>query len=99
MLLKYHMGIPLLTSRKPCPDCYKEMDIYGDHAMTCKVSSGSIHKHDSIVEVIFDKLRKSGIPANLNVGPAAQDNYDRPGDIHTRVSIKNGHAQFYSLQY
>ncbi len=52
------------------------MDIFGDHAMSCKFTKDSINKHDSVVDILFYKLRAAGISANLNVGHASQsDNY------------------------
>ena len=48
-LLKFHCSIPLMTEPSSCPDCGNLQDIHGAHALSCRVASGSIDQHDSIV--------------------------------------------------
>jgi hypothetical protein len=57
LLLKYSLGMPLILSSQRCPDCNTIMDIYGDHAVTCKTASGVIDKHNSIVK---SKMKNAG---------------------------------------
>jgi hypothetical protein len=49
MLLKYLLGMPLFSGLHKCPDCGKQQDKFGHHVMCCKVASGAIDKHNSIV--------------------------------------------------
>jgi hypothetical protein len=39
----------LFSGNHNCPDCGKHQDNFGHHAMTGKVASGAIDKHNSIV--------------------------------------------------
>jgi hypothetical protein len=94
MLLKYHLGIPILSYPQPCPDCHKLMDVYGDHAMVCPVSSNRIDKHDSIAELLFENLKKAGLSVCLNVGKPEQHDGSRPGDIYLSKFDNLGESYF-----
>ena len=94
VLLKYHLGIPILAYPQPCPDCHKSMDIYGDHAMVCPVSSNRIDKHDSIAELLFENLKKAGLGVCLNVGKPDQNDNTRPGDIYLSKFDNLGESYF-----
>jgi len=40
-LLKLHLGLPLLPADcagRPCPLCGRPVDVFGDHAVSCKKS-------------------------------------------------------------
>jgi hypothetical protein len=41
--------MPLFSAVHKCPDCGKQEDKFDHHAMCCKVASGAIDKHNSIV--------------------------------------------------
>jgi len=46
-LLKWHLGVPLLPADyacRPCPLCGGPVDVFGDHAVSCK-KSGFGHRH------------------------------------------------------
>jgi hypothetical protein len=49
LLLKFS---PVLQTSQHCPDCGAILDIFGDHAVTCRTASGVIDKHNSIVKSI-----------------------------------------------
>jgi hypothetical protein len=60
-LLKYSIGLPLFTGAHKCPDCGRNQDNFGHHALSCNVASGSIDKHNSIVNGIFKQLKQASI--------------------------------------
>jgi hypothetical protein len=57
-ILKYNVGMKMVTSQSKCPDCGISQDSYGHHALSCKVASGFIDKHDAIVDNIYSLLSK-----------------------------------------
>ena len=50
-----------MTEPSSCPDCGNLQDIHGAHALACRVASGSIDQHDSIVDRIFAQLKQARI--------------------------------------
>jgi Reverse transcriptase (RNA-dependent DNA polymerase) len=82
LLLKYSIGLPLLRGSHKCPDCGKDQDNYGHHALSCKVASGAIDKHNSIVNGIFGLLKKAHITCSSEAFNPMKDNQERPGDIY-----------------
>ena len=70
------------------------MDIYGDHAMVCPVSSNRIDKHDSIAEILFENLKKAGLSVCLNVGKPELQDGSRPGDIYLSKFANLGESYF-----
>jgi hypothetical protein len=40
LLIKFSLGMPILQKSQPCPDCGTVMDIFGDHAVTCRTAGG-----------------------------------------------------------
>jgi hypothetical protein len=94
MALKYSVGIPLLLTERSCPDCSKMMDVYGDHASTCKVSSGSIDKHNSIVRALHNVMVDAKINCSMEASAPGQKTKQRPGDIFVPDFDGNGDAYF-----
>ena len=56
-----------MTEPSSCPSCGNLQDIHGAHALACRVASGSIDQHDSIVDGIFAQLKQARINAPKNV--------------------------------
>jgi Reverse transcriptase (RNA-dependent DNA polymerase) len=81
-LLKYSTGIPLMAGDQPCPDCHKMQDKFGHHAISCKVASGKIGQHNSIVEGISIQLRKASINHCVEEFNPSNSSRQRPGDIY-----------------
>jgi hypothetical protein len=81
-LIKYSLGVPLFTGAHKCPDCGKDQDRYGHHALSCKVASGSIDKHNSIVNGIFKQLKQASITCCSEAFNPMNDTRQRPGDIY-----------------
>ena len=78
-LLKYHSGIPLADSIKACPKCKKDMDCYGDHAISCSHTSQRIARHNTLVESLKATLGKAGIACTTEQSASMKG--DRMGDI------------------
>jgi hypothetical protein len=57
---KYLVLILHLASQR-CPDCNTLMDIYGDHASTCRTASGVIDKHNSIVNSLMVQMKSASM--------------------------------------
>lgn len=93
-LLKYSIGLPLLNGSHRCPDCGKIQDNYGHHALSCRVASGSIDKHNSIVDNIFRRLKKAHITCSSEAYNPMKDNRERPGDIYMPAFDVYGDAFF-----
>jgi hypothetical protein len=93
-LVKYCTGIPLMSEDKPCPDCHKQQDKFGHHAISCKVASGKIGQHDSIVEGISSQLRKASINHRTEKSHPKNDTRQRPGDIYMPEFDIYGEAYF-----
>ena len=80
-MLKFSLGVKLFKENHDCPDCLKAMDCYGDHAMTCSVSSARIAKHNSMVDVLANSLKCVGVTNFSNVQFASSENREAPGDL------------------
>ena len=81
LLLKFSLGMPVLQTPQPCPDCGAIMDIFGDHAVTCRTAGGVIDKHNSIVKCLAAKMKMVGINCSYEVMNLNHDSRQRPGDI------------------
>ena len=81
-LIKYSIGLPQFSGTHKCPDCGKEQDKFGHHALSCKVASGSIDKHNSIVNGIYKQLKQASITCSSEAFNPMKDNRERPGDIY-----------------
>ena len=66
-----------MTEPSSCPSCGNLQDIHGAHALACRVASGSIDQHDSIVDGIFAQLKQ----ACINCTKEGYESQRRPGDI------------------
>ena len=82
LLLKFHLGLPLMADVHLCPDCLSTQDVFGHHALSCKKSSGFIDKHNAIVTTIFDTLKSAGVSCSKEAFNPMTDDRQRPGDIH-----------------
>ena len=83
-LLKYNSGLPFIDSPKFCPECNKEQDVFGDHAISCSHTNGRITKHNRIRDII-DKGCKDGsymTRTEMSLGRnEVRDSQDRAGDL------------------
>ena len=93
-LLKYNIGFPLMNSDNKCPDCGKLQDKFGHHALSCKVASGAIDKHNSIVAGISSFLKKANIIHRVEEPNPLKRSRERPGDIFMPCFDPYGDAYF-----
>jgi hypothetical protein len=94
LLLKHSLGMPLILSSQRCPDCNTLMDIYGDHATTCKTASGVIDKHNSIVKCLVLKMKNAGMSCSYEAKNLNNSTRQRPGDIFVPEFDNYGDAYF-----
>jgi len=80
-LLKCHLGAPLLPADcagRPCPRCGRPVDLFGDHAVSCK-ESGLGDRHLGRQTFFCQVLNQSRVPQYREVTVAG--NGRRPADI------------------
>jgi len=53
------LGIPLFPDSSLCPNCDKELDPFGYHALTCKRSGEKVRRHNSTRDIIHNQARNS----------------------------------------
>jgi len=70
-----------MSRESSCPDCGNPQDRYGYHALSCKVASGAIDKHNSIVKGLYDFIKRNNISCSMEAFNPASDSRERPGDI------------------
>ena len=78
--LRYWLGIPIFNSTCKCR-CGQIIDVFGDHATTCKVGGGPIHRHDLIRDAIFECCNMAGISASKDITGYQAGQKDRVGDV------------------
>jgi len=80
-LLKWHLGVPLLPADcagRPCPLCGGPVDIFGDHAVSCR-KSGFGERHLGTQSFFCQVLTQSRIPHDREVDIAGDGR--RPADV------------------
>jgi len=80
-LLKWHLGVPLLPADcvgRPCPLCGGPLDVFGDHAVSCK-KSGFVDRHLGTRTFFCQVLTQSRVPHDREVDIAG--NGRRPAEI------------------
>jgi len=80
-LLKWHLGVPLLPAGcagRPCPLCGGPVDVFGDHAVSCK-KSGFGDRHQGTQTFFCQVLAQSRVPHDREVDIAI--NGRRPADF------------------
>jgi hypothetical protein len=94
LLLKYSIGMPLFDGPLKCPDCGSLQDKFGHHALSCRVGSVAIDKHNSIVRAIFSHMKQAKISCSMEAFNPMSDSRQRPGDIHMSDFDNFGDAFF-----
>ena len=54
------LGLPVLLEEKSCSLCMQIIDVYGDHAACCSVSSDRIHRHNRVRNLV-DRIAQEGM--------------------------------------
>lgn len=93
-LIKYSINMPLMSQECKCPDCGKIQDRFGHHALACKVASGAIDKHNSIVNWISLEMTRANIAHVKETGNPMSNTRQRPGDIFMNEFDIYGDAYF-----
>jgi hypothetical protein len=82
VLLRWHLGIPILpigVQLPPCPLCQEAIDPHGDHFVTCGLN-GCKQRHDQLRTSLSDQLRTSGI-LHLVEQRCSERTLLRPADV------------------
>ena len=76
------LGLPVLDEEKSCSLCVQTIDVFGDHAACCSMSSDRIHRHNR-VRNLLDRICQEGMLAPvMEKKRLLGDVYGRrPGDV------------------
>ena len=76
------LGLPVLDEEKSCSLCMQTIDVFGDHAACCSMSSDRIHRHNR-VRNLLDRICQEGMLAPvMEKKRLLGDVYGRrPGDV------------------
>ena len=76
------LGLPVLGEEKSCSLCKHTIDIFGDHAACCAVSSDRIHRHNR-VRNLLDRICQEGMLSPVMEKKHILGDVDgrRPGDV------------------
>ena len=83
-VLKYRLGLPLLSDDGLCAACSLPSDRMDDHALGCQKSGETIARHNMLRDVIFEAA------ASADLGPTKEERHPlpgtsaRPGDVMIR---------------
>jgi hypothetical protein len=84
-LLLRHLGLPLSGSPRSCPRCHtQELDVYGDHAISCATGGDRIHRHDALRDRLHGFISAAGLTATVEERNIVASSSRRPGDIFIR---------------
>ena len=76
------LGLPVLEEEKSCSLCTQTVDVFGDHAACCTVSSDRIHRHNR-VRNLLDRICQEGMlsPVMEKMRLLGDVYGRRPGDV------------------
>jgi len=76
------LGLPVLSEEKSCSLCMQTIDVFGDHAACCSVSSDRIHRHNR-VRNLLDRICHEGLLSPVMEKHRILGDVDgrRPGDV------------------
>ena len=76
------LGLPVLDEEKSCSLCMQIIDVFGDHAACCSMSSDRIHRHNR-VRNLLDRIAQEGMLSPvMEKKRLLGDVYGRrPGDV------------------
>jgi hypothetical protein len=78
-VFKYWFGFPCQVPRK-CR-CGRDMDIWGDHALSCKAGGGVVHRHNTIQKVLCGFCSDAGMQPLKELSDYRLHAKDRIGDL------------------
>jgi hypothetical protein len=63
--LMLRLGVPLLPAPRPCEQCSKDTDVFGDHAWRCSKARGNANtRHKAVNDAVFQIAREAGLPVH-----------------------------------
>ena len=76
------LGLPVLDEEKKCSLCMQIIDVFGDHAACCSMSSDRIHRHNR-VRNLLERICQEGMlsPVMEKKGLLGDVYGRRPGDV------------------
>lgn len=67
-VLKYRLGVPLVTDCCVCSDCkLLKLDSYDDHAVQCAAEVGTKRRHDIVRDVLVGICGRIGVLSKKEV--------------------------------
>ena len=75
------LGIPLFPTLSKCPNCDKDLDQFGYHALTCKRSGEKVRRHNSVRDIIHNQARNSQLNPLIEKPHLIVGSKERPADI------------------
>ena len=79
-VFRYWFGLPCQVSGRKCR-CGKIIDLFGDHALTCKKGGGVVFRHDLVKKVLFIFAKEAGMNPLHELADYKLNAKDRIGDI------------------
>jgi hypothetical protein len=82
--VKRLLSLPLIPAVKPCPFCKQPLDIFGDHALCCKISGDNITRHNrvrNLLNVFCEEGLLSPVMEKLGILGHEDNSSRRPGDV------------------
>ena len=73
------LGLPFRSSGYPCPDCGRQVDPSGIHAMTCSRSGTIARCHTVLRDTLQNVLLKAGL--SVAPGQSPPGSSERPADL------------------
>jgi hypothetical protein len=76
------LGLPVLPTAVPCPNCKSSICRFGDHASACKGAGGLISRHNRLRDAIAGLAREALLsPVLEKAGILGDLSKRRPGDV------------------
>ena len=83
--VQMRLGLPVLDEEKSCSLCKQIIDVFGDHAACCAMSSDRIHRHNRLRNLL-ERICHEGMlsPVLEKKGILGDVDGRRPGDVTKR---------------
>ena len=77
--VKLRLGIPLFNNQ-PCI-CNQKLDQFGYHALTCKIRTDTVSRHNNLRDIIYNQSRIAGLKPVKEKPGLVYKSKQRPADI------------------
>lgn len=82
LCLRYWLGLPMSSEDDAqCPVCEVNVDVMGDHLVTCRGNGDLIHRHDSLWNVIHSAAQSAALAPRMECPSLIPNSSSRPADI------------------